>query len=61
LAQSFEDSLEERRVKMAALALKDATALVEQKQAMDMAIDRLLNNSTHDVPVIPRRGTNRYG
>jgi hypothetical protein len=31
LEQPFEDRLEERRVKMAALALKDATDLVEQK------------------------------
>jgi hypothetical protein len=60
LAQSFQDSLEERRIKMAALALKDATDLVEQKQAMDKAVDHLLN-SAHDVPILPRRGTNPHG
>jgi transposase InsO family protein len=57
----FEDRLEDRRVKLAALALKEATALVEQKQRMDRAVDCLLV-SAHDVPVIsPRRGANRHG
>jgi hypothetical protein len=60
LEQPFEDKLEERRVKMAALALKDTTALVEQKQQMDQAVDTLIA-SAHAVPVIPRRGTNRHG
>jgi hypothetical protein len=41
LEQPFEDRLEERWVKMAALALKDATVLVEQK--MNRAVDSLLN------------------
>jgi hypothetical protein len=39
LEQPCEDSLEERRVKLAALALKDTSALVEQKQQMDKAVD----------------------
>jgi hypothetical protein len=60
LEQPFEDRLEERRVKMAALALKDSTALVEQKVKMDKAIDNLLA-CAHDVPVIPRCGTKRHG
>jgi hypothetical protein len=60
LEQPFEDRLEERRVKMAALALKDATDLVEQKLRMDQAVDSLLTGA-HDVPVIPRRGTARHG
>ncbi|MDR2433653.1 MAG: hypothetical protein LBD47_03695 [Treponema sp.] len=34
--------------------------LVEQKQKMDKAVDNLLM-CAHDVPVIPRRGTGRYG
>ncbi|MDR0689610.1 MAG: hypothetical protein LBG08_05015, partial [Spirochaetaceae bacterium] len=53
LEQPFEDRLEERRVKMAALALKEVTALVEQKVTMDKAVDILLA-CAHDVPVIPR-------
>jgi hypothetical protein len=60
LEQPFEDRLEERRVKMAALALKDSTALVEQKVKMDKAVDSLLA-CAHDVPVIPRCGTKRHG
>jgi hypothetical protein len=60
LKQPFEDRLEERRVKMAALALKDTTDLVEQKLKMDKAVDNLLN-CAQDVPVIPRRGTERHG
>jgi hypothetical protein len=60
LEQPFEDRLEERRVKMAALALKDSTAPVEQKLKMDKAIDSLLA-CAHDAPVIPRRGTKRHG
>jgi transposase InsO family protein len=60
LEQPFEDRLEERRVRMAALTLKDATDLVEQKQKMDRAVDSLLN-CAHDVPVIPHRGTARHG
>jgi hypothetical protein len=60
LEQPFEDTLEGVRVKTAALALKDATDLVEQKQRMDQAVDNLLT-CAHDVPVIPRRGTNRQG
>ena len=60
LEQPFEDRLEERRVKLAALALKDTTALVEQKQKMDKAVDNLLA-CAHDMPVIPRRGTERHG
>jgi hypothetical protein len=35
LEQPVEDRLEERRVKMAALTLKDTTDLVEQKLKMD--------------------------
>jgi hypothetical protein len=42
LKQPFEDRLEERRVKMATLALKDATDLAEQKLKTDQAVDRLL-------------------
>jgi transposase InsO family protein len=60
LEQPFEDRLEERRIKMAALALKDTTVLVEQKLKMDKAVDSLLN-CAHDVPVTPRRGTERHG
>jgi hypothetical protein len=60
LEQPFEDRLEEQRVKMAALTLKDATALVEQKLKMDQAVDSLLKGA-HDVPIIPRRGTERHG
>jgi hypothetical protein len=60
LEQPFEDTLEERRVKLAALALKEARDLVEQKLKMDQTIDSLLN-CTHDVPVIPRHGTARHG
>ncbi|MDR2740301.1 MAG: hypothetical protein LBB68_10790, partial [Treponema sp.] len=60
LEQPFEDRLEERRVKMAALALKDATDLVEQKVQMGRAVDSLLH-SAHDVPVLPRRGTGSLG
>jgi hypothetical protein len=60
LEQPFEDRLEERRVKMAALALKDTTDLVEQKLKMDRAVDSLLN-CAQDVPVITRRGTERHG
>jgi hypothetical protein len=60
LEQPFEDRLEERRVKMAALALKDSTALVEQKLKMDRAVDSLLT-CAHDVLVLPRRGTGRHG
>jgi hypothetical protein len=46
LEQPFEDRLEERWVKMAALALKNATDLVEQKVKMDRAVDSLLNPPT---------------
>jgi hypothetical protein len=61
LEQPFEDNLEERRVKLSALTLKEATALVEQKQRMDKAVDYLLN-SAQDVPVItPRRGAKLHG
>jgi hypothetical protein len=60
LEQPFEDRLEERRVKMAALALKDATDLVGQKQMMDRAVDSLLA-CAHDVPMLPRRGTGGHG
>jgi transposase InsO family protein len=60
LEQSFPDKLEEKRVKMAALALKEGTGLVEQKQRMDRAVDSLLN-SAHAIPVIPRRGTEPHG
>ncbi|MDR1987102.1 MAG: hypothetical protein LBP88_09070, partial [Treponema sp.] len=60
LEQPFEDRLEERRVKMAALALKDSTALVEQKVKMDRAVDSLLT-CAHEVPVLPRSGTGRHG
>jgi hypothetical protein len=60
LEQPFEDKLEEKRVKTAALNLKDATSLVEQKQKMDRAVDNLLT-CAHDVPVIPRRGTPGHG
>jgi hypothetical protein len=60
LEQPFEERLEERWVKMAALALKDSTALVEQKLKMDRAVDSLLT-CAHDVPVLPRRGTGRHG
>jgi hypothetical protein len=60
LERPFEDRLEERRVKMSALALKDATDLVEQEVRMDQAVDRLLA-CAHHAPVIPRRGTDRHG
>jgi hypothetical protein len=60
LEQPFEDGLEERRVKMATLALKDATDLVEQKLKADQAVDRLLP-CAHDVPVLPYRGTDSHG
>jgi transposase InsO family protein len=60
LEQPFEDKLEEKRVKTAALALKDTASLVEQKQKMDKAVDNLLT-CAHDVPVIPRRGTPGHG
>jgi hypothetical protein len=60
LEQPFEDRLEERRVKAAALALKDRTDLVEQKQKMDRAVDHLLN-CAQDMPVILRCGTARHG
>jgi hypothetical protein len=60
LEQPFEDGLEERRVKIAALALKETVVLAAQKQKMDQAVDSLLN-CVQDVPVIPRCGTARYG
>jgi hypothetical protein len=60
LEQPFEDRLEEVRVKTAALALKDTTAPVEQKQRMDKAVDNLLT-CAHDVPVLPHHGTDRHG
>jgi transposase InsO family protein len=60
LEQPFEDRFEERRVKTAALTLKEAVVLVEQKLKMDKAVDNLLN-CAQDVPVIPRRGTERHG
>jgi hypothetical protein len=60
LEQPFEDRLEEHRVKAAALALKDRTDLVEQKQKMDRAVDRLLV-CAQDMPILPRRGTARHG
>jgi hypothetical protein len=61
LEQSFENKLEDRRVKLVALALKEAATLVEQKLRMDKAVDHLLNTA-HAVPVIsPRRGANRHG
>jgi hypothetical protein len=44
----------------AALALKECTDLVEQKLKMDRAVDSLLV-CAHDVPVLPRRGTDRHG
>jgi hypothetical protein len=56
LEQPFEDRLEERRAKMAALALKDTADLVERKLKMDQAVDRPLFYA-HDVPALPRRGT----
>jgi hypothetical protein len=56
--QPFEDRLAERRAK--AVALKDSTELVEQKQKMDRAVDRLPNGA-QDMPVLPRRGTARQG
>jgi hypothetical protein len=60
LEQPFEDRLEERRVKTAALALKDSTALVEQKLKMGRAVDSLLT-CAQDVPVLPRCGTGSHG
>jgi hypothetical protein len=45
---------------MAALALKDATDLVEQKVQMDRAVDSLLH-SAHDVPMLPHRGKGSHG
>jgi hypothetical protein len=60
LEQPFEDRLEERRVKTDALALKDSTALAEQKLKKDKAVDSP-PACAHDVPVIPRRGTKRHG
>jgi hypothetical protein len=42
LEQPFEDTLEAARVKTAALALKERTDLVEQKQMMNRAFDNLL-------------------
>ena len=60
LEQPFQDILEEKRVKTAALALKDTTSLVEQKQKMDKAVDNLLA-CAHDVPVISRRGIPGHG
>jgi hypothetical protein len=60
LEQPFEDTLEEHRVKMAALALKDATELVGPKVKMDQAVDRLLS-CAHDVPELPHRGTGSHG
>jgi hypothetical protein len=44
----------------AALALKEAADLVEQKQNMDRAGDKLLN-CAQDVPVLPHRGKARHG
>jgi hypothetical protein len=58
--QPFENRLEERRVKTAALALKECTDLAEQKLQMDGAFDSLLA-CAHDVPVLSRRGTDRHG
>jgi hypothetical protein len=45
---------------MAVLAVKDATAPVEQKLKLYQAVGSLLA-CTHDVPVILRRGTERHG
>ncbi|MDR2448173.1 MAG: hypothetical protein LBD58_12950 [Treponema sp.] len=56
LEQPFEDGLEERRAKMAALALKDTADLVERKLKMDRAVGRPLS-CAHDAPALPRRGT----
>jgi hypothetical protein len=47
LEQPFEDKLEEKRVKMAALALKGVTDVVEQKVKMDQAVDSLLSWAKH--------------
>jgi hypothetical protein len=60
LEQPFENSLEERRVKLAALALKDATDLVKHKRKMDRAVDNLLT-CAHAVAAIPRRGIAHHG
>jgi hypothetical protein len=60
LEQSFENALEVRRSKTAAPALKECTDLAEQKLKTDQAVDSLLTY-THDVPVLPCRGTERHG
>jgi hypothetical protein len=60
LEQPFADTLEAVRGKTVALALKERTDLMEQKQRIDRAVDNLLA-CVHDVPVIPRRGTDSHG
>ncbi|GMO15497.1 MAG: hypothetical protein Pg6A_01630 [Termitinemataceae bacterium] len=60
LACSFEDKLDELRVKHNALTLKDSCALVEQKGLIDKAVDCLIRMA-HDVPVIPRIGSKPHG